>query len=215
MKANPRTIWLASYPRSGNTLLRTVLWQCFALRSGSVYREDLGGNTELENYVGHIEHSVDGAIHFPKGNLPLVKTHGPPVDDDPSIYIVRDGRAAAVSLWHFYRERIPLEAIIEGHHRFGTWSSHLTVWRPWERPNTLLLRYEDITTDLSHALTKISIFLERDILAERISDRDTVADIDGQWVRRKSSWEEVLSNSLLERFNEINGEMMQKLGYSS
>ena len=24
-----QTIWLASYPRSGNTLLRTVLYQCF------------------------------------------------------------------------------------------------------------------------------------------------------------------------------------------
>ncbi len=26
-------VWLASYPRSGNTLLRTVLSECFGLRS--------------------------------------------------------------------------------------------------------------------------------------------------------------------------------------
>ena len=48
-------IWLASYPRSGNTFLRTILWHCFGLRSASVYPQDLGGNRALEGYVGHIE----------------------------------------------------------------------------------------------------------------------------------------------------------------
>ena len=33
---------LSSYPRSGNTFLRTVLYQCFNLKSGSVYGDDLG-----------------------------------------------------------------------------------------------------------------------------------------------------------------------------
>ena len=50
-------IWLASYPRSGNTLLRTVLWHCFGLRSASLYPEDLGGNKELKRYIGHIDQS--------------------------------------------------------------------------------------------------------------------------------------------------------------
>ena len=50
-----KPIWLTSYPRSGNTLVRTILYQCFNLKTGSVYSNDLGGNINLENYVGHIE----------------------------------------------------------------------------------------------------------------------------------------------------------------
>ena len=44
-------VWLASYPRSGNTFLRTILWHCFGLRSASVYPKDLGGNRALEAVI--------------------------------------------------------------------------------------------------------------------------------------------------------------------
>jgi hypothetical protein len=211
----PNTIWLASYPRSGNTLLRTVLWQCFGLRSASIYPNDLGGNTELENYVGHIEHGPDGKIFFPEDGLPLIKTHGPPTDDEPSIYIVRDGRAASISLWQFYHEELPLNAVIAGQHRFGTWANHLAVWRPWERHNTLLIKYEEIIGNLPGILEDISAFLSRDILADRIADRDAIVSVDGRWVRSKSDQKPEISGVLLERFNEINGEMMQRMGYFS
>ena len=40
---NMSPLFLSSYPRSGNTLLRTVLYQCFNLKSRSVYGNDLGG----------------------------------------------------------------------------------------------------------------------------------------------------------------------------
>ena len=63
-----KMVWLASYPRSGNTFLRTILWQCFGLRSASYYRDDLGGNKELEEYVGHIERVPNNEISFPENN---------------------------------------------------------------------------------------------------------------------------------------------------
>jgi len=68
-------IWLVSYPRSGNTLLRTILWQCFGLRSASFYPKDLEGNKTLEEYVGHIKRAPDNSVHFPDISIPLVKTH--------------------------------------------------------------------------------------------------------------------------------------------
>ena len=40
---NISPLFVSSYPRSGNTFLRTVLYQCFNLKSGSVYGNDLGG----------------------------------------------------------------------------------------------------------------------------------------------------------------------------
>lgn len=209
--ANP--VWLASYPRSGNTLLRTILWQCFALRSASIYPNDLGGNRRLEQYVGHIEHGPGQQIRFPENSIPLVKTHQYAGDENPAIYVIRDGRAASVSLWKFYNRNLPLEAIIEGQHRFGTWSNHVQSWDPWERPDTLLLRYEDMRANLRGVLKSISDFLRRDVLRESIIDRDTVASEDGRWVRRESDWRLDLSGELLERFNQINKDILRKAGY--
>jgi hypothetical protein len=211
----PKIIWLASYPRSGNTFLRTVLWQCFGLRSASIYPYDLGNKKELENYVGHIEHGPNKQIQFPKDNLPLIKTHEHPRDDFPAIYILRDGRKASISLWHFYQKKYSLNIIIEGQHRFGTWANHLQAWKPWERPNTLLLKYEELNTDLPQVLEKISNFLKYKILTNKIPERETIASADGKWVKSVTDYQSEIPENLLERFNQINGEMMQKMGYFS
>ena len=207
-------VWLASYPRSGNTFLRTILWQCFGLRSASLYANDLARNRELEEYVGHIEHGINGQVEFPSGNIPLVKTHGHPSDDNPAIYVVRDGRAASVSLWKMLEGYVPLEAIIEGRQPFGTWSSHVQAWKPYERRNTLLLKYEDMNSNLADALKKISQFLERDILNESIPDRTTIASAEGKWVTTHSDWRSNISDDLLEKFNRLNEPMLKKMGYS-
>lgn len=211
---NQHIIWLASYPRSGNTLLRTVLWHCLGLRSASIYPLDLGGNTALENYVGHIEHSRDGRIAFPEGALPLIKTHGhPSKPQGKTIYIVRDGRAACVSLWEFYNRSIAMDSVIQGHHRFGTWARHLSTWKPWERKNTLLLRYEDIVDNLPSVLDSLSRFLNRKIIAPGIPEREHIADVDGRWVRKKTRWQSVLSDEQLKLFNTVNRKMMRKMMY--
>lgn len=209
-----RPIWLASYPRSGNTLLRTVLYQCFGFVSASIYSNDLGANRKLESYVGHIEHNEKGMISFPDGALPLFKTHELPTDDGFAIYVVRDGRAASVSLWEFYRRSLSLEAVIAGRHRFGTWANHLLVWQPWARPNSLLLKYEEILSDLPTVLGKISAFLDAEIINSTIPERETIADVDGQWVRKKSDWREVMTDKDVELFLQTNGLMMEKMGYS-
>lgn len=210
---NNTIIWLASYPRSGNTFLRTVLWQCFGLHSASVYTDDLGGNAALEAYTGHLERDAKGSIHFPAGNPPLLKTHEYPSDEAPAIYMVRDGRPACASLQAFYGGELSLADVIEGRHRFGRWADHIRAWNPWLRPDTLLLRYEDLLADLPTTLDKLSAFLGRDPVATTIPDRDTIAAADGQWVKGASHWQDVLHGELLERFNETHRELLQQLGY--
>ena len=202
-------IWPSSYPRSGNTLLRTILWHRFGLCFASIYPNDLDGSRVLERYIGHIEHDTDGRACFPNDMLPLIKTHGPPTDAGAAIYIVRDGRAASVSLWEFYERKLPLEAIIEGRHRFGAWTDHLSAWSPWERPNTLLLRYEDIAGTW-RALEKLHGFLGREIHSDSIPDRGHIAGIDGRWVGKKTDWRSIITNEQLALFNRINVPMMKK-----
>lgn len=206
-------IWLASYPRSGNTLLRTVLRHCFRLKSGSVYPRDLGGRAELERYVGHIEHSHTGEVRFPAGAPHLLKTHEPPPDAARAIYVVRDARPASVSLWHFYRGGLSLADVVEGRHRFGTWSAHLEAWRPWERPGTLFLRYEDLAGNLAAVLPPLAAFLGREPVKQAIPPRADLAGVDGQWVRPPSDWRAELPPDLLARCNEINGDLLRRLGY--
>lgn len=206
-------VWLASYPRSGNTFLRTILWQCFGLRSASIYPNDLGGNKTLEEYVGHIEHGPDKQIRFPENSIPLVKTHEYASDNSPTIYVIRDGRAACVSLWKFDNKSLPLEAIIEGQHLIGAWSNHIQSWNPWDRPNTLLLKYEDMTNNTPAIMNRISSFLNHGIISESIPDRNTIAEADGRWVKTKTSWRSDLSGDLLKHFNQINKDTLRKAGY--
>jgi hypothetical protein len=214
MKLN-NLVWLASYPRSGNTLLRQILWHCFGLRSASVYKNDLGGNTALEEYVGHIEHNPNMHKQLEKYGVSLIKTHRlvEQNSNTPAIYVIRDGRAACVSLWKFFDGFIPLDAVIEGQHTFGTWSDHVMSWDPWNRQNTLLLEYENLSNDLPKTLKSISSFLKKEIINSEIPARNQIAEIDGRWVRRKTSWRSELSGANLERFIEINKKTLKKAGY--
>jgi hypothetical protein len=206
-------VWLASYPRSGNTFLRTILWHCFGLRSASVYPADLGGNRALEEYVGHIEHGPRMRSQLGESGIPLIKTHELPKDANPAIYVVRDGRAACVSLWRFGGRVIPLEAVIAGQHRFGTWANHVLAWNPKQRPNTLLLKYEDLRDDLPSCLDRIARFLNRTPTGCQLPDRDAIAASDGRWVRKESSWQTELQGAALARFNDQNKGVLEAYGY--
>jgi len=206
-------IWLASYPRSGNTLLRTVLYHCFGLVSGSIYLNDLGGNKELESFIGHIEQEANGKINFGDDTLPLIKTHETSHYEGAAVYVVREGTAACVSLWEWIGRSLPLEDIISGNHRFGTWANHVSAWEPWDRPNTLLVKYEEILSDLPLALRKLSQFLDAEIVNREIPPRETIADVDGRWVRKSSQWREKMTDDQLELFRQINGQIMKKIGY--
>lgn len=208
-------VWLASYPRSGNTLLRTILWQCFGLKSGSVYQNDLGDNAALKDYVGHLDAGADGKTSFPASNrhLALMKTHGYPRDASPAMYVVRDGRAACASLWQFYRGEVSLPDVLAGRHRFRTWGEHIHAWDPWQRPNTLLLQYEQMLSDLPGTLQAISDFLGCAIVQHDMPSREMIARADGQWVRPITDWQDVLQGELQAQFDAANHDMLKKLGY--
>ena len=205
--------WLASYPRSGNTYLRTILFNCFGIKTASIYPNDLGGNKTLENFVGHIEHNQNKTITFQKGSIPIIKTHKLNQDENRSIYIIRDGRAASVSLWNFYGKKIPIKDIILGNHPFGTWKDHLISWNPLKRPNTLLIKYEDILCNFEYVLNSIETFLEIKVLSKKLPSRDTVALFDGRWVRSKTDWKEKISGEELNLFYKIIYPVLKEFGY--
>lgn len=210
-----RKVWLASFPRSGNTFLRSVLYRCFGIPSTSVYgKGDLGRNAALERFAGHFDPGCAPPETAPDMPL-LVKTHRPPPDDAPAIYIVRDGRAATVSLWEFLGKRLPLRAVIKGHAGYGSWSDHLAAWRPWERPDTLLLRYDEMVDNLPAVLERLSGYLAMPILSHEAPGREEVAAIDGRWVRERSDWHRKIGTRDLRLLQAVNGDMLARLGYET
>jgi hypothetical protein len=206
-------VWLSSFPRSGNTFLRTVLANCFALKSASLYVRDLGNDPQVERMAGHIE-QIDGRIDFGPQTLHLVKTHGAPLNDAPAIYIVRDGRDATVSLYHFLKGQVPLEDIAAGKSRFGSWSAHLGAWAPAGRAQTLFLRYEELAADLQSSIDRIGDFLERDPVSRSLPSRDELARTGAKWVRPVDAPRIRLQGEALRRYWETNGDAMAAYGYS-
>jgi FkbM family methyltransferase len=117
IKSGSNIIWLSSYPRSGNTLLRIILNYNFGLKSYSIYNDnnDIGKHIEISDIVGHQFmnwsiffdeqstlnlkpedfHKLD-PMRYRTNDLKLIKTHSHYHDgftNDKVIYIYRDGRS--------------------------------------------------------------------------------------------------------------------------
>jgi hypothetical protein len=164
-------IWLASYPRSGNTLLRTMLWKAFQLKSYSASddRGDLGAVSEVMGIVGHefLPMKFDDFYESKRASrdLVLVKTHDKPIDAGRAIYVIRDGRSAIVSWYNMLvslrkRNDVSISDVIMGRGvRFGDWSSHIRAWTPNKRPATLLLYYNDLVSGDPAVLEKLAGFI--------------------------------------------------------
>jgi hypothetical protein len=148
-------IWLASYPRSGNTLLRTIIKRCFGLNSyadepihvESAIRSDNG-------LIGHQELPTPWAEFYEMASNAsetyLVKTHLPPRDDQPYLYVVRDGRSAVRSYLKYYERYVPghhpsLYEIIAGDDAYGDWSSHYAAWVKRAGVPGITVRFEELT----------------------------------------------------------------------
>jgi len=165
--ADPPVTWLASYPRSGNTLLRTILKHCFGLSSQSVYPDEEFSDLNVAEAVGHEAVGSDPhsfvARARAQGRQLYVKTHElPPARHLPVIYIVRDGRSAVVSHLHYLRQvlghEISLPDVIGG--RMGPlWSHHVRAWALAPRANRLVVRYEKLAAGDEETLHAIAGFI--------------------------------------------------------
>jgi len=221
-------IWLASYPRSGNTLLRLILHECFGLKTWSIYDDiaDVGSRTEFSQIVGHNKHGLDQESFTKKASdssdVYFVKTHDRPRDDQKSIYIVRDGRSAIVSYFHYRmdndidpRPKPSLEDVVAGNDMFGSWSDHFKAWAPNRRPNTLFLRFDEVVRDPSNAIKKIAAFAELPVLKLNTLPFTALQRVDSKFFRSGSDTKNIaeLQGKALDLFWVLHGELMVELGY--
>jgi hypothetical protein len=158
-------IWIASYPRSGNSWFRVVLRACCGQRSESIYPE--GGRPPRA--VGSPDPATQGAAGDANPReLLWVKTHERPgADSHPAVYLVRDGRDALVSYTWFALQRdkgltppfapdlfrTTMRNLMIGESPFGTWSENVLSWL--RRPCTVVVKFEDLIRDPASELTRV------------------------------------------------------------
>lgn len=148
-------VWLASFPRSGNTYFRNILFEVYGIESGAY-------------------HAVDGVVDHPEyENFQVVKTHMLPnqlpekYKNSKSIYLVRDGRDALVSIAHHRKDIVApgsnyyknlMEAVLaRAGSFFGGWGGNVEAWIA---KADVVIKYEDLIKDPLKEVEKLRSIID-------------------------------------------------------
>jgi len=207
-------IWVAGWPRCGTTLCRTILLDCFGLRMLSLYEEpqlaflfgeDVGFGNRWDDDI--YKRMRDGDEVF------YIKTHNPPIDGSPAIYITRDGRDACLSLAKYWDISIR-DAILGVTSPFASWSHFYYAWRPLSRHGTLFLRFEDMVSDADAVVKKLENivgFPARKKFDNPINE--CRVEYPAFFQNLTGLWNTEMSDADLELFYDCHSDVMHRLGY--
>jgi len=212
-------IWLASYPRSGNTFLRVVLKSVFGLETYSIYddKSDIAKDAATQEIVGHKMLPADFDLESARNSeqLYIIKTHEHSQNpDDKVIYLIRDGRESAVSYLNyirsFHNQDCKVEDVLYGNVPFGTWAEHIRSWKPGNTENSLLLKFEEFTSSPQSFLEQLSNFLNAAEQGQEIPAFEDLHRVNPEFFRqgRYDSWKEDLGPDELLAFWLINYSQM-------
>lgn len=152
-------IFIVSYPKSGNTWVRFII-------ANLLVTDEVINFRNIEQIVPDIHKSLKDIPRM-KG-VRIMKYHEPFFEHFPrTIYIVRDGRDALVSYYHYNLDSGQFAGTFDEflkstiYLRFGSWQEHVT--RAMEQrlrfPDRILfIRYEDMLQDLPGNIRKIAKF---------------------------------------------------------
>lgn len=210
-------VWIAGWPHNGSTLCRQILKDSFEIPSVSCYLE-----SELESLFPGSEKFSDKwncdkiATHdylYEHNEAFVLKTHELPLDDCPAIFVYRDGRDAVVALSNFWT--LPLRNSICGIGcAFGTWSSYYYGWNPKQRPNTLMVKYEDMVLQPNDVAQDISNFFGFKQKHDYIDDfEEKKKEYPYLFKDRIGGWKKRLKDDDLDLFWTYHGSVMKELGY--
>lgn len=225
--------WIASFPRSGNTFFRNILYYVYGIESSTWHKE--AGYPVDENYA----------------DFDFVKTHllpselEPKDETIPAIYLVRDGRDALVSIAHHKSDIVEpgsdfennlKEAILaaEGSY-FGGWSNNVTQW---VKRAAIIIKYEDLISNPKKAFERIEKIIPLPLGNwENLPDfksmkygkpkyggqtTSKIIKIDEKEFAKKffrkgisGSWKNEFSNDYLNIFWQLHGEAMESMGYDT
>jgi hypothetical protein len=160
-------IWVASFPRSGNTFLRIVLNRRYGVPTSVIYDYDGVADRVGGELIGYVDRPAGLAELRTAAEPHFVKTHGPRdegVDSaDHAICLVRDGRDALVSWARMLSEKDPagfstaLRQLIEdtGARGSGSWGANVLSWLQPPAPHRVMLSYAELIADPAAAVDRV------------------------------------------------------------
>lgn len=218
-------IWLASYPRSGNTFLRILLNQVFSLQNYSLYNDhsDIAADSQTAELVGHAllpeNFSIDRARRDEK--LYVIKTHDLPVNaEDKVIYLLRDGRESSLSYLNYLQSygfpETTLLDVIYGNVFFGSWGDHVEAWTRTNPENFLLIKFEELIREPGNFIETIAGFIHRQPKQEKLPEFSTLQSINPKFFRsgKTDSWKKVFNDEEHLSFWMKNYQQMMQYGYN-
>ncbi len=237
-------LWLASFPRSGNTFCRVVLEKCFGIStlSDSDYysgnaptRPPTPWHERTVSKLG-LQPPVQGSIAelSARPELLALKTHSlERLTSDPALYLVRDGRDALLSYAcyiHTHVQREPLETLtreklvqrlrsllLRNDPTYGSWSENVRTWSA--RPDVAVIPFHEL---IARPVAVVDAALQRLGCARPVLDSSvpTFKDLHSrapQFFRsgRHDQWRTEFPPELQAQFLERHGPLLSELGYDA
>jgi hypothetical protein len=235
---NAADVFLASYPRSGNTWLRFVLAEVL---TGQAINFD-----NVDRFIPELKlHS--SALPILQNNGHLIKTHEAYRKEyKRAVYIVRDIRDVALSTYARAKQIGIVDPSLDGFlksflrgraHNYGAWAPHVRSWLDGPLAasgNLLVVKFEELRRSPQEVLRRMADFLGVAADAERICtalDNNSVERMrskeerskklfkstseEGRFVRKGAvqGWRTTLSPAQLQLFEEYAGAELVRLGY--
>lgn len=174
-RPRPDDVFIATYPRSGTTWMQMILYQMTT-----------GGDMDFPHISAvcpWFERNIVAGRDLEALPSPRIfKTHFRyrllPKRPCRHIYVARDGKDVAVSLFNFYRSHFGFhedfstffEMFLQGRVEGGSWFDHVAGWRARAgSPDVLILFYDDLKTDLEANIRRIADFLDLDLPPDRMT----------------------------------------------
>ncbi len=220
-------VWLASYPRSGNTFFRIILNSIFGIKTYSVYDDiiDISADKKTSEVVGHkfLPEGFDISRARQEKKIYYIKTHeffSESIDArDKIIYLIRDGRESTLSLMKYInsysKQKLQLIDVIVGNTFVGKWSNHVRSWNPYNRENTLLVKFEELIQEPVEFIEVISSFLKLVPVGEKIPTFEELKKINPKFFRsgKTDTWKQEYTQREHTLFWLLNGATMNEYGY--
>ena len=154
-------VFFASYPRSGSTWLRFVLYESISGQSS--------GFGNVNESIPDVKDHKTGLSLMPNGGR-LIKTHEVYHPEyRKAVYLVRDPRDVALSEYAYQTAlglvNQPLDTYLpvflsKGVNPFASWSAHVNSWlsAPLSPENLLVVKFEDLRRDTVAGVSEIVRF---------------------------------------------------------
>nr|XP_056703504.1 sulfotransferase 6B1-like [Euleptes europaea] len=189
-------VLLVSYPKSGTHWLAEIILHLYASKVAITSPIEFGDLSKLEQ-LDHLSCKRIIPTHLDCNMLPPTFK----LKQCKAIYILRNPKDIAVSMYHYYRENpnLPtidswlefLEMFLKGDVVCGSWFDHVLSWEEnTTDKNTLFLFYEDMKKDLPKVVKKVSTFLGVNASESGINE-----------ICAKSSFSEMKTNTEKENYN--------------